>query len=194
MNDLPLAMTQSDFAKSRGVSKMAVSQWKKKGLLVFTSDGLVDVAASTALIDSRPVVNRGGKAARQTALPEIEPGETPEQAAERLIVSGAVPTHSHAEAARIKENYLALLRQLEYDRESGAVVEVEVVAQQVAEQFAVVRSRLLAIPSRVAPRIAVLTDAEEVRALIDEEVALALQELTIESVGASVSGRGRKPH
>jgi lysozyme family protein len=101
---------------------------------------------------------------------------------------------THAEAARIKENYIALLRQLEYDRESGKVVEIDVVMQRVAERYASVRTRMLAIPTKIAPRAAVLTSPEELRALIEEAVIEALQELSLGSVGGTVSGRGRKPH
>jgi hypothetical protein len=77
MSQHPPAMTQSDFAKARGVTKMAVSQWKKKGLLVFTDKGLVDVAKSTARIDSRPAVNKGGKANRVDRLPPMQDERRP---------------------------------------------------------------------------------------------------------------------
>ena len=48
------------FAKHRGVSKTAVTKWKKRGLLVFMPDGKVDVAASDARLTDRPAVYRGG--------------------------------------------------------------------------------------------------------------------------------------
>jgi hypothetical protein len=82
------------------------------------------------------------------------------------------------EAERRKENYMALLKQLEYDTKSGAVVLVEEVATAVVAEFARVRNKLLNIPTRVAPRAAMLKSADEVRALLEDEIALALAELT----------------
>jgi hypothetical protein len=49
-------LTMAAFAKRRGVSKSAVTKWKQRGLLVFTSKGLVDVAASEARLTERPAV------------------------------------------------------------------------------------------------------------------------------------------
>lgn len=107
--------------------------------------------------------------------------ETAEEAADRIVnVEGRAP-FSKAEAERIKENYLALLRQLEYDRESGKVAEIADVVQAVVEEYALIRNRVLNIASRVSPRAAVLRSPEEVKALIDEEVALVLEELTLDA-------------
>lgn len=84
---------------------------------------------------------------------------------------------SHAQAVQKKENYLALLRELEYDREVGKVVEIDAVVSLVAAQFATVRTRLLAIPSKVASRIALIQTPEEARALVEAEITEALKEL-----------------
>lgn len=46
------------------------------------------------------------------------------------------------EARRVKENYLALLNQLEYDQKSGLVVMVSEVAALVGAEYAKVRTRL----------------------------------------------------
>lgn len=110
----------------------------------------------------------------------MQPDETPEEAAERLIEQGGVQLHTHGEAVRRKENYLALLRQLEFDIKSGAVVPIDIVVAGIVEQFSRVRNKMLSIPTRVAPRAAVLRSAEEVRALIETEVSLALEELTLD--------------
>lgn len=158
--------------------------WKQKGLLVLTPDGAVDVAASDQLLlDSGrgPVTEESGN-----AEPVVKPkkDETPEQAADRIVnVEGRAP-YSKAEAERIKENYLALLRQIEYDREFAAVVEIDDVIAAVVGEYALVRNKLLNIGSRIAPRAAALRSADEVKALIDGEIAMVLEELTLDGQGS----------
>lgn len=129
------------------------------------------------------------------------PDETVEEAAERPVFGDGRVFSSEAEAKRHKESFLALMRELDYDRENGAVVPVDDVVATVAAEYALVRNRLLNIATRVAPRAAILRSAEEVRALIDAEVALALQELSLDGRGNgdaaardAVRGRFRKPH
>lgn len=174
---------------------MAVSKWKSKGLLVLDDDGSVNVEASNKKIDARPHVYRGGETTkkvkpgnrkgspetRQKSPPEPVPSDDLSATASRLLATGARAMLPHAEAVRNKENYLALLKELEYDRDSGAVVEVAEVAKQVAAEYAIVRAKLIGIPARVAGRVAVMKSPEEVKALLDEEISEALAGLTIDA-------------
>ena len=82
------------------------------------------------------------------------------------------------EAKRIKENYLALLNQLEYDTKSGLVVLVSEVASAVGAEYAKVRTKLLAIPAEQAPRINRLKTVTEVQDALQELITEALEELT----------------
>jgi hypothetical protein len=131
--------------------------------------------------------------AKSTAKPfanDIRKDETPEDAADRIVNDEGRAPHSLAEAERIKENYLAMLRQLEYDQKSGAVVAADDVAQAVAGEYAVVRNRLLSIPAEVAPRVAILKSAEEVQAFLAKEVAKVLEGLTLDGSGIAAAGAG----
>lgn len=181
-------VSQAEFARRKGVSKASVTAWKSKGLLSMTPDGLVKVEESEWLLADRPATYRGGTtkggaAAQPKPEAKPRPGETPEQAAERIVVREGAAPYDHAEAVRIKENYLALLRQLEFDLKSGAVVPIDVVVAVLVDQLARVRNKVLSISVRTAPRAAVLRSAEEVRALFDAEAALALEELTLDGAG-----------
>src|SRR3954470_17536396 len=97
--------TKSEFAQMRGVSPSSVTHWKTKGLLVLTEEGKVDVEASERLLAGRPENYRGGQTkpapaatsasepkaprpARQAPTPR--PGESPEEAAERIVVEEGV--------------------------------------------------------------------------------------------------------
>jgi phage-related baseplate assembly protein len=187
---------QAAFAELHGVSRKTVTSWKQRGWLEFQGD-LVDVEASNALLKkyrrdgidpvTQPVTqdepgNKSGSAKNQVTRVTIEAGESAEQAAVRLLVASGAEM-SFEEARRVKENYLALLNQLEYDKESGAVVAVADVVKLVGEEYARVRTRLLAIPAEQAPRIQRLKTVLEVQDALQQIIVDALEELTRDGVG-----------
>ncbi|MBB4863339.1 phage terminase Nu1 subunit (DNA packaging protein) [Pseudomonas nitritireducens] len=189
-------MNQSEFASIHGVSRKTVTKWKERGWLVF-QDGELDVDASNALIakyrrDGIEVVTQaeaGNKPAskksgvtRSAAQVTIKPGETAEQATARILIATGADM-SIDEAKRVKENYLALREQLEYDRDSKQVVAVEDVARAVGDEYAKVRSRLLAIPSEHAPRISRLKTVLEIQDALHGIIVEALEELTQDGSG-----------
>lgn len=170
--------TQAEFARMHEVSRKTATQWKARGWLVFKGDR-VDVEASNARLKKyrRDGVTQSEKATKVTAKKATRRNdETPNQAAERIAVS--VAPYDLDEARRIKENYLALLNQLEYDQKSGAVVAVQDVAKVWSDLLARVRTRLLAIPSEVAPQAHRMKTVPEVQEAIRSAVTGALEELT----------------
>jgi phage terminase Nu1 subunit (DNA packaging protein) len=179
-------MKQSKFAELCEVSRTAVTNWRNAGEIVM--DGaLVDVEATHAKMaryrrGGSPLAGkRVGGVLLGAAAPEekaILSGESPEQAAERIIVALG-PDMDYEEARRVKENYLALKAQLEYDRDSGQVVLVEDVTRAVGAEYAKVRTRLLAIPSNLAPQLTRLKSANEMSDAVEKAIVAALEELTM---------------
>ncbi|MFL1502117.1 MULTISPECIES: hypothetical protein [unclassified Pseudomonas] len=189
-------MNQSEFAALHNVSRKTVTKWKERGWLVFDGSSL-DVEASNALIakyrrEGADVVTQPGEgnkpllktAAVTSALKQvtIQPGETVEQATTRILIATGADMNLD-EAKRVKENYLALREQLEYDRNARLVVAVEDVCRAVGDEYAKVRSRLLAIPSEHAPRISRLKTAQEVQDALHGIIVDALEELTRDGDG-----------
>ena len=157
-------MKQSEFAALHNVSRKTVTKWKERGWLVFAGDE-VDVDASNANLKkyrrdgvapvTQAVTQRGqgnNSPRKGTAVtpPDSEvtvrSGETPGRAAERILIATGAEM-DFEEARRVKENYFALQAQLQYDQDAGLVVAVADVAKAVGEEYAKVRTRLLAIPS-----------------------------------------------
>ena len=172
-------MNQAAFAVLHGVSRKTVTKWKERGWIVL--DGKeVNIEASNELIGKyrKEIVIQGNKSSgNKKALPD----ETPEQAADRIfIATGATMTMD--EARRVKENYLALLNQLEYDIKSKQVIMAEDVVREVGEEYAKVRTRLLAIPSEQAPRIHRLRTVAEVQSVLQDVISEALEELTKDEI------------
>ncbi|GAB0118733.1 hypothetical protein [Acidisoma sp. 7E03] len=115
--------------------------------------------------------------------------ETPAEAAERIVLN-AGGLLSEADAQTLKENYLARLRQLEYDTKAGQVVLIRDVVEAVGTEYARVRTRLLAIPAEQAPRLAQLKTVPEIQDALMRMIVEALEELTRDGDGPAAADRG----
>jgi phage terminase Nu1 subunit (DNA packaging protein) len=185
-------INQAKFAEMHGVSRKTVTGWKTRGWLVLEG-GQVDVDASNALlIKHRPggvqVVtqpapgNKSGNTGNRPARVTVEDDESLEEAALRVAeTSGEVKTLD--EARLMKEKYLAYLNRLQYDKESGLVVEAAQVAAAVGAEYAKVRTRLLSIPAEQAPYLHRLKTVTEVQDALQQMITDALEELTIDGDG-----------
>lgn len=180
-----------EFARRDGCNDKLVRRKIASGHLATLPDGKLDPAlVGTAWREGNV---RGGAASadvRMSADTEPTPSaaekdETAAQVAKRLVYEEGRVFTSEAEAKRHKESFLALHQELEYDRKIGKVVLIDDVVSAITGEYAIVRNRLLNVASRVAPRAAVLRSAEEVKALIDEEVGLALEELSLDGHGGA---------
>ncbi|MEB2504629.1 hypothetical protein SB394_11965 [Burkholderia sp. BCCIQ04A] len=173
-----------------------MTKWKERGWLVFAGDE-VDVEESNKLLkryrrDGAPTVtqsvtpapegNRRKTVTQAASEVTLKSGESAEAAAERIL-TGAVELLSFDEARRFKENYLGLMAQLEYDRDSGLVVDVADVAKAVGTEYAKVRTRLLSIPAEQAPRLHRCKTPAELQDMLQEVITEALEELTRDGAG-----------
>jgi hypothetical protein len=180
-------VNQKDFALMLGVSAKTVSLWKKARRLVMKGNQ-VDVEQSRALLDryrkggsptiAGPVTlpitlgekgNRKGNSTEsiESELSEIiEPGESIEAAAERLVSAIDVDM-SFDEARRVKEVYLAFLNRLEYERKSGSLIDLAAAEGVVFDAFRAQRDAWLNWPSKVGPRIAAELGIEEHDKVVD---------------------------
>jgi len=184
-------MSMAKFGALHGVVKQSVAQWKSRGLLVIV-DGKIDVEPSNANLkrlriggapgaietdETDDLTDENVRQLTTDETPSIRSGESASSAAERILIATGMEL-STDEARQMKENYLALLNQLEYDQKSGLVVLVADVAKAVGEEYAKVRTRLLSIPAEQAPRINRLKTVTEVQDALQELITEALEELT----------------
>ncbi|WP_256814029.1 MULTISPECIES: RNA polymerase subunit sigma-70 [unclassified Serratia (in: enterobacteria)] len=192
-------MNQSDFAKLHGVSRKTITSWKARGWLVLAGDD-IDVEASNANIERfRKTVTRpekktaGNKQGNKTGnrssgnksgnKNDKDLPESATKTVERMIAEHGV-TMTLDEARQMKENFLALLTQLEYDIKSGQVLPYKDMIEAVGNEYARMRTRLIAIAPEHGPRLRVLAsttnDAEFVQAL-QEVVYEAMEELSLDT-------------
>lgn len=185
----PAGLSIREFARREGCDDKLVRRALEKGRLKALPDGTLDpdlvgtgwrksnrqgVPGADTSADIRSAVRAGMSASSRVSAAH---DETPAEAAERIVTAGGAP-YDIGEAERIKENYLALLRQLEYDLKSGAVVLVAEVAKAVGEEYARVRTRLLAIAAEQAPRLHRCKTVTELQDALHEVIVEALEELT----------------
>ncbi|MBB4212752.1 hypothetical protein [Rhodothalassium salexigens] len=130
--------------------------------------------------DSEPVAADDGVAAASAEL-GLTPAAVRAEVAELADLLGGSELLTKFEAETVKENYLAALRKLEYDRAAETVVDVSAVAAAVAKEYAQVRTAMLAIPTSLAPRLAQMTDVAAVQALLSEAVTEALERLAYDT-------------
>jgi hypothetical protein len=151
--------TKADYARRHGVSRPAVQKWEKAGWLALV-DGKVDVEASDAKLakyrdskDGRATVGKRKPAASKPATVNALDGESPQQAAERIVrtLGADMPIE---EAKRLKENYLALVLQLEYQQKDGALVDLSLAEQVLFEATRGARDAWLNFPTKVGPQLA----------------------------------------
>ncbi|MDR5815803.1 hypothetical protein QCE62_19640 [Caballeronia sp. LZ033] len=161
-------VTQREFAKLAGCDEKQVRRAVASGKLKPDGDGRLD----PALVNGgwrRPI--RSSKPSADTAdipkvsapsvrtsknvrtLGEVTDTDTPAQAAAKVIAAlGA--EHDLAEAIRIKENFNALLKQLEYEEKSKLLVAIDIARTVLFEEARAARDAWMNWPARVGPKIA----------------------------------------
>lgn len=150
-------VTSSIVADTLGIHKRTVNKLADKGVLSFTRDGrgykIFDLATAQAEYDAYA----GG---RQTA-----DGEDTDWAVEQKKAD-----------TRIKRARADML-ELEREEMMGRYHRAEFVADAMDELIFAVRSKLLALPGKLAPVVTPMADQAEVSAAVKREVVSALEEL-----------------
>ena len=151
-----------EFARRENVSDTLVRKALKLNRLEAFEDGSLNPELvgsnwregnAKSANSANPVVRTAPRGSH-AANPSPVDSETLEEEAARLLESGGEANHAYAEALRRKENYLALLRQLEYENKSGSLVELEVAEKILFEQARASRDAWLNWPTRVGPLLA----------------------------------------
>jgi hypothetical protein len=155
-----------EFARREHVSDTLVHQALKQGRLVRASDGRMD----PALIGTPW---RGSERNGDAAKPDAK---SPAPGLQSATVKGV----TYGEALRLKENWVALLRRLEYEHKAGSLVEVSTAQRVVFDLCREQRDAWLAWPAKVAPFLAVefsIADLERLTASLAAHVHAQLADL-----------------
>lgn len=156
--------TLSAFAKLRGVNKSTVTRYKQTGRLVFTDDGMVDVAESNKRIKETADPNRDDVVRRHAKNKSIE------------IVDEEVQSGDYQRSRARKEKYLALQAKADYEKNIGQLVERAEVDKDWANVAAIMRSSLERIPDILAADLATETDVNRISAMLIDQIETVLKQ------------------
>lgn len=190
----PAPLSQLAYANHRkqlglpGSSHAAVAKAIKSGRLVkclHKSGGkvLIDPRAADAewAANTNGVMQRGSDATESKAPKSqeprgSEPAESPSLASQPP--RGVAGADTLADARALKEKYLALMAKLEYELESGQLIEAESAKRAAFSAARKARDMLLTVADRLAPVVAGLADQFECHRVITAEVRRVCDELS----------------
>lgn len=199
--------TRAEFAAHRNVNRSTVTRWAHAEKLVFTEDGLVDFAASSALIDSSADPTKHGVALRHArereakmVEREITPGAKTPTGASQLppppppdgdAATGEPDSHYAAfnKARAEKEAELAKLARIKREEQEGALIRKDEIKRDVEHLAAIVSKGITGIPARIMP----LINAEADPGLREQILEAELRKVLAEFADAALALGGTAP-
>ena len=172
-----------------GASHAAVAKAIKSGRLskcIHQRDGkvLIDPVAADAewAANTNGVMQRGSESTESKTQKSHEPRASHQATESPSLASqpsgGEVGADTLADARAMKEKYLALMARLEYELESGKLIESEAASRAAFSAARKARDMLLTIADRLAPVVAGLSDQFECHRVITAEVRRVCDELS----------------
>lgn len=165
-------LTESGLARLLSVSRQAIHDLVKRGILEKDSSGLIDVSKAQAALANSVHPSSKTAAALQSTTPA-----PPSASAEPPDSSQSVEVTSYHVAKTLREAAEAQMARLKLAEMQGDVIRVAAVKSQLATVFATVRDALLQIPARMAPVLAAEADPVSVHNVLHAEIHQALQHL-----------------
>lgn len=161
-------LSQAALARELDVSRQAVNDLVKRGILPIDKDGLIDVELARHAIANR--VRPSGKtaAALNGASPAAAPADSEATANDSAPITSYHAAKTLREAAEAK---MANLRLAEMERK---LIDKDRASAGAFTAFRQLRDALGVLPRKVAPAAAVATDVREVEALIARAIREAL--------------------
>ena len=160
----PGLMRMAEYSRHRKVNRSYVTRLAQRGILVLRGK-LVDVAASDAVLDDRPVdVELQQPAAAPQSRPPVDP-------------LGGQQSTSFAQARTVDQVYKAKLRKLEFESRQHKVIDGAVVKKAISDKVRGVRDGILGLPDRLATVLAAESDAKKIHVTLTTELSRELEAL-----------------
>ena len=160
----PGLMTMAEYSRHRKVNRSHITRLAQRGILVMRGK-LVDVAASDAVLDDKPIDVEPQQAA---SPPQFRP------AGDSL---GGQTGTSFAQARTVEMVFRAKLRKLEFEVRQGKVIEAEVVRKSMADAGRALRDGILSLPDRLATVLAAESDPKKIHVTLKTELSRELEAL-----------------
>lgn len=178
MNKRVNLISQSEYARRRGVAKSAVSKAVTEGRISLIDGKIDEVVADIQWEQNTRARADSGRAVAATVAGQGVSGVAMVQA---LIapenapapVGGSEPTYADYRART--EKATAERAERENEREAGRLVDADTVRRGIFDSFRALRDKVMAVGTRAAPKCVGLGDARDIERVMSDELRLALE-------------------
>ena len=169
----PRKLTESGLARELGgVSRQAVHELVKRGILSKDKDGIIDVEmAKIALLNRVRPSGKTTTSLTEAAATEAATPTTPAEPDENAEIT------SYHIAKTLREAAEAQIARLKLAEMRGELIRVDAVKTALAHAYSATRDALLQIPARLAPLLAADAEPASVQNSLYSEIHQALQHL-----------------
>ena len=167
------------------MSRAGLEKHIKAGRFKMLADGSVDRPSFDAWLQRRPPVTPAPPQPGTGAAGSADSEAADNARIATMLVDQEGVFATKADAERFRDSFIGRLRQVEYDRESRTVADVKDTAALVGQDYARVRTRLLAIPAERAPQLFRCKSVAEMQDMLRALIVRALEELTADDPGAA---------
>lgn len=171
-------MRPAELARRLGVSRQAVSDLVRRGILTPDANGRIDEAAArAAILASVHPTSKTVQAAQASAPAPIAPvAAAPAPAPAAAPQPEAAATNYHV-AKTMREAAEAHIARLKLAEMRGELIRTDAVRAVMSNIFATTREAVLQMPARLAPLLAAESDPAAVQNLLHAELHAALESL-----------------
>lgn len=177
----PQKARKAELARMLSVSRQAVGDLVKRGILSEDKEGLIDVELARVALANR--VRPSSKTAQALAQgagtglasPAAAPAGAGQQPSAGMTDEQAIGSYHVAKT--LNETAQARMNQLRLQEMRGELIRVDAVTKSVSNAMAMARESLLQIPTRLASVISSESDPAVIHRLLDSEIRNALTDL-----------------
>ena len=155
-------MSQAEYARHRGCSKVAVGKAVKAGRISLVN-GKIDLAVADIQWERNSRARASAHTSAQLPLDAMPANVEPTKADDYMH------NRNRREAAEAERAELSLAE------DKGQLIRVDAVKAAVASVFSAARDALLQIPARLGPQLAAESDASKAQTMLHSEIHQALQ-------------------
>lgn len=171
----------AELARRLGVSRQAVSDLVRRGILTPDANGRIDEAAArAAILASVHPTSKTVQAAQASAPAPIAPVAAAPAPAPAVVPAAPQPeaaaTNYHV-AKTMREAAEAHIARLKLAEMRGELIRTDAVRAVMSNIFATTREAVLQMPARLAPLLAAESDPAAVQNLLHAELHAALESL-----------------
>ena len=164
-------LTQAELARELSVSRQAIHDLVKRGVLDTGHDGKINLESARAAIANN--VHPSAKTSAALQPPAPDPAKATDTTATPAAGDDVAITSYHV-AKTLREATEARRAQIALARERGEVIQVSAVRAVLAHAYTTTRDAILNMAARLAPQLAVETDTATIQNMLYAELHTAI--------------------